>query len=182
MTPLHRCLSLTGLTLLAFAPLAYANEPVDPQKKTDARTLDTVVVKGEREPGNFDIESGEIELTQASDLSDLLSNESGVAVGGGSSVAQKVYVRGFEDTLLNVTVDGAQQPAELYHHQTRVQIEPEFIKSIELDAGAGAATAGPGALTGALRVRTKDAFDMLRPDQTFGAFVKAQAGFNGENN
>lgn len=182
MPPLHRCLSLTGLTLLAFAPLAYANEPVDPQKKTDARTLDTVVVKGEREPGNFDIESGEIELTQASDLSDLLSNESGVAVGGGSTVAQKVYVRGFEDTLLNVTVDGAQQPAELYHHQTRVQIEPEFIKSIELDAGAGAATAGPGALTGALRVRTKDAFDMLRPNQTFGALLKAHAGFNGENN
>lgn len=182
MTPLHRCLSLTGLTLLAFAPLAHAADGIDTQKKDTATTLDTVVVKGEREPGNFDIESDEIELTQASDLSDLLSNESGVAVGGGAAVAQKVYVRGFEDTMLNVTVDGAQQPAELYHHQTRVQIEPEFIKSIELDAGAGAATAGPGALTGALKVRTKDAFDMLRPDQNFGGLLKVVGGFNGEDN
>lgn len=171
-----RYLSLTGLTFLAVAPLSWAADA------PDATTLDTIVVEGEREPGNFDIEAEEVQFTQASDLSDLLSNESGVAVGGGSAVAQKVYVRGFEDTMLNVTIDGAQQPAELYHHQTRLQIEPEFIKSIELDAGAGAATAGPGALTGAMRVRTKDAFDMLRPDQEFGAFLKGAAGFNGENN
>ena len=176
MASTPRYLSLTGLTLLAVAPLSHAADPAD------ATTIDTIVVEGEREPGNFDIEADEVEFTQASDLSDLLSNESGVAVGGGSAVAQKVYVRGFEDTMLNVTVDGAQQPAELYHHQTRVQIEPEFIKSIELDAGAGAATAGPGALTGAMRVRTKDAFDMLRPGQDFGALLKASAGFNGENN
>ncbi|MBX9400727.1 TonB-dependent receptor [Lysobacter sp. BMK333-48F3] len=170
---------LSGLALLACAPLAHAADAAD--AGDSARTLDTITVVAEREPGNFDLDRGEIELTQASDLGDLLSNESGVAVGGGSPVAQKVYVRGFEDTLLNVSIDGAQEPAELYHHQTRVQIEPEFIKSIELDAGAGAATAGAGALTGAMRVRTRDAFDLLRPGQNAGFLVKAQAGFNGEN-
>lgn len=166
-------LSLTGLTLLAFSPAIYADD-------NGASTLDAVVVTAEREPGNFALDRDEIELTQAGDLSNLLSNESGVAVGGGAAVAQKVYVRGFEDTLLNVTVDGAQQPAELYHHQTRVQIEPEFIKRIELDAGAGVATQGAGALTGALRVHTRDAFDLLRVDQDFGLLVKGVAGFNGE--
>ncbi|WP_152566137.1 TonB-dependent receptor domain-containing protein [Lysobacter antibioticus] len=167
---------LSGLALLACAPLAHAAESGDA-----ARTLDSITVVAEREPGNFDLDRGEIELSQASDLSDLLSNESGVAVGGGSPVAQKIYVRGFEDTMLNVTIDGAQEPAELYHHQTRVQIEPEFIKSIELDAGAGAATGGAGALTGALRVRTRDAFDLLRPGQDAGFLVKAAAGLNGGN-
>ncbi|WP_064746560.1 TonB-dependent receptor domain-containing protein [Lysobacter antibioticus] len=170
---------LSGLALLACAPLAHAADAAD--SGDSARTLDAITVVAEREPGNFDLDRGEIELTQASDLGDLLSNESGVAVGGGSPVAQKVYVRGFEDTLLNVTIDGAQEPAELYHHQTRVQIEPEFIKSIELDAGAGAATAGAGALTGAMRVRTRDAFDLLRPGQDAGVLIKAQAGINGEN-
>lgn len=170
---------LSGLALLACAPLAHAADAADAGDA--ARTLDAITVVAEREPGNFDLDRGEIELTQASDLGDLLSNESGVAVGGGSPVAQKVYVRGFEDTLLNVSIDGAQEPAELYHHQTRVQIEPEFIKSIELDAGAGAATAGAGALTGAMRVRTRDAFDLLRPGQNAGFLVKAQAGINGEN-
>lgn len=178
MNSLPMRLSLTGATLLALAPMAHA---VQPPPDADARTLDEVVVTAEREPGNFAIDRDEIELTQAADLGDLLSNESGVAVGGGSTVAQKVYVRGFEDTLLNVTVDGAQQPAELYHHQTRVQVEPEFIRSIELDAGAGAATAGAGALTGTMRVNTRNAFDMLAPGRDAGMLVKGAAGFNGQD-
>lgn len=177
MHPAAKGLSLTGLTLLAFAPAAYAEDDTH----ADAVTLDDVVVVAEREPGNFAIDRDEIELTQASDLSDLLSNQSGAAVGGGSPVAQKVYVRGFEDTLLNVTVDGAQQTAELYHHQTRVQVEPEFVKSIELDAGAGAATSGSGVLTGAMRVVTRNAFDLLEPDRDVGALLKGGAGFNGGN-
>ncbi|MBE2211807.1 MAG: TonB-dependent receptor [Xanthomonadaceae bacterium] len=170
---------IAGLMLLAFAPLAHAEDA--PLAARDLpRTLDTVVVEGQAEPGNFIIEREDIELTQPSDLADLLSNESGVAVGGGSPVSQKIYVRGFEDTMLNVTIDGAQEPAELYHHQSRVQIEPEFIESIELTAGAGAATNGPGALTGALRVRTRDAFDMLREGQKAGFLLKGGYGSQGD--
>lgn len=179
MSANRNCRPIAGITLLALAPLAQAMEAArTPQTPAD---IDTIFVEARREPGNFNIDREEIQLTQASDLSDLLSNESGVTVGGGSPVAQKIYVRGFEDTMLNVTVDGAQQPAELYHHQTRVQIEPEFIRSIELSAGAGAATSGPGALTGTLRVRTRDAFDMLRPDQDFGFLLKGAYGSNGDN-
>ncbi|NUO75337.1 MAG: TonB-dependent receptor [Lysobacter sp.] len=178
--PLARAIA-TSLLLFALAPMAYAAEtPADA-----ATDLDSVVVVGEREPGNFAIDREQIDLTQADDLADLLSNQSGVAVGGGSAVAQKIYVRGFEDTLLNVTIDNAPQPAELYHHQTRIQIEPEFVKSIELDAGAGAATAGAGALTGSLRVNTRNAFDMLSlygdDARDAGVLVKGAAGLNGEN-
>lgn len=181
MNPPRFRLPTAGMTLLALAPLACAAEVADTPSATNAEELDTVVVHAVREPGNFHIDRREIQLTQASDLSDLLSNESGVAVGGGSVVAQKVYVRGFEDTMLNVTVDGAQQPAELYHHQSRLQLEPEFIRSIELDAGAGPATQGAGALTGALRVTTRDAFDMLRPDQRLGVLFKAAYDDNGNS-
>ncbi|RDZ27167.1 TonB-dependent receptor [Lysobacter silvisoli] len=178
--PLTRALRL-ALFALTLAPAVAAAQTAGAQ----ATDLDEVVVIAEREPGNFAIDRAEIDLTQAGDVADLLSNQSGVAVGGGAPVAQKIYVRGFEDTLLNVTIDNAPQPAELYHHQTRVQIEPEFVKSIELDAGAGAATAGPGALTGALRVTTRDAFDMLAlygdPQRDAGVLVKGAGGFNGEN-
>ena len=178
MTPNPNRPRIAGMMLLAMAPLAHAEDA--PQTKDTAKTLDAVVVEAQREPGNFILEREDIELTQPADLSDLLSNESGVAVGGGSPVSQKIYVRGFEDTMLNVTVDGAQQPAELYHHQSRVQIEPEFIESIELAAGAGAATSGPGALTGTLRVRTRDAFDMLRDGQKAGFLLKGAYGSQGD--
>jgi hemoglobin/transferrin/lactoferrin receptor protein len=156
----------------------FAEEPTTAQ---DSMLLEESVLTAEEEPGNFIVDSQEIELVQANDLSDLLSYESTVAIGGGAAVAQKIYVRGFEDTLLNVTVDGAQQAGELYHHQGRVQIEPEFIKTIELDAGAGAATSGAGALTGTLRVTTKDAFDMLEDGKDVGAYIKGTMGINGDD-
>ncbi len=178
MTSTLRRTRIASAVLLVIAPLAQAEDA--PPANDTAKTLDAVVVEAQREPGNFIIENKELELLQPADLSDLLANESGLAVGGGSPVAQKIYVRGFEDTMLNVTVDGAQQPAELYHHQSRVQIEPEFIKSIELAAGAGAATSGPGALTGTLRVRTRDAFDLLRDGQKAGFLLKGAYGSQGD--
>ena len=73
---------IAGLMLLAVAPLAQA-EDLPQTARGSHNTLDTVVVEGQAEPGNFIIDREEIELTQPADLSDLLSNESGVAVGGG---------------------------------------------------------------------------------------------------
>jgi outer membrane receptor protein involved in Fe transport len=69
----------------------------------------------------------------------------------------------------------------LYHHQGRIQIEPEFIKSIELEAGAGAATNGMGVLGGEVYFTTKDAFDMLRRGQDVGALFKGVYRFSGDN-
>lgn len=176
---------------LPFALLAVAAAlPLLARAQTDAAApaadasvvaLERFTVSAEREPGNFLLGLDEIERTQAVDLSQLLANQSTLAVGGGAPQAQKIYVRGFEDVLLNVTIDGAQQAGELYHHQGRVQLEPEFIRSIQLDAGAGAATAGAGALTGALAVTTKDAFDLLTPGQRIGFLTRATGTFNGDH-
>lgn len=143
--------------------------------------LDPYNVVDEKEPGDLSLDLNQIERLQANDLSELFSNQSSLAVGGGSPVAQKIYVRGFEDTMLNVTIDGAQQIGELYHHQTRLQFEPEFIKSITLDAGAGAATNGAGALTGAMQVTLKNAFDLLAPGRRYGSYFKGSYDFNGED-
>ena len=151
------------------------------QENDNIYELDPLEVRAEQEPGDLTMSSAQIERLQATDLSDLFSNQSTLAVGGGSSVSQKIYVRGFEDTMLNVTVDGAQQIGELYHHQGRLQLEPDFIKKIELDAGAGPATNGAGALTGALKVTLKNAFDMLEGNQSFGSYFRGSAGFNGKD-
>lgn len=158
--------------------LAMAAAPV-PAKPADE--LETILVTAQREPGNLFIDGDRLRAIQARSLEDIFSFESSVAVGGGNSVAQKIYVRGFEDVMLNVTVDGAQSPGELYHHQARIQMEPEFIKTLELDAGAGAATNGAGAVTGALRTTLKDAGDMLGPQERIGAYVKGTGWFNGED-
>lgn len=177
----NRHFTVAVMSILLVASLRAQTTPSAGADESKPVALDPMVISAEREPGNFLLGHDEIARTLPGDLSQLLSYESTLAVGGGAPVAQKIYVRGFEDVLLNVTIDGAQQAGELYHHQGRVQIEPEFIRSIELDAGAGAATAGAGALTGALAVTTRNAFDLLEPGQAAGFLVRGVASFNGED-
>ena len=177
MSPFTHCFGRVAVGLAAFAASLAAAQSPEPNDDS----IDEILVVAEREPGNLFLSGDDFSRLQASSLEDLFANESTIAVGGGSVTAQKIYVRGFEDVMLNVTIDGAQSPGELYHHQARVQLEPEFLKTIELDAGAGAATNGAGALTGALKATLKDASDMLRPGQEFGAFFKAAGRFNGED-
>src|SRR5690606_7367616 len=70
----------------------------------------------------------EIEQLQANDLEDVFRADPSISVGGANSVSQKIYLRGIEDTLLNVTIDGATQAGYLFHHQGRLSIEPELLK------------------------------------------------------
>lgn len=108
----------------------------------------------------------------AQDTRDILQNEIGVTVGGGgSALNQKIYIRGIEDTLLTLTVDGVPRGGNIFHHQGRVLIDPGIVKQIELDKGGTAASVGPGGLAGSVRITTKDAQDMLRPGQTLGGMV-----------
>ncbi|MCC6415641.1 MAG: TonB-dependent receptor plug domain-containing protein, partial [Opitutaceae bacterium] len=174
-----RLLTLAALLFAAATPMHAQAAPDTSADRPVA--LDPFVITAEREAGNFLLGQDEIARTNAVDLAQLFANQSTLAVGGGAPQAQKIYVRGFEDVLLNVTLDGAPQAGELYHHQGRLQLEPDFIKSIQLDAGAGAATAGAGALTGALAVTTKDAFDLLVPGQRFGLSTRATYAANGDN-
>ena len=128
---------------------------------------------------NFEVTAEDIAKIQANDLSDIFRLEPSVTVGGGGlGITQLVYIRGFEDTMLNVTVDGAPQTGTLFHHIGRLSIEPELLKSVEVQAGAGEATAGAGAIGGAIRFKTKDANDLLSKEQRFGGMLKVGGGTN----
>ncbi|MCH8497784.1 MAG: TonB-dependent receptor [Marinobacter sp.] len=118
------------------------------------------------------VDAQQLERFQADDLVDVFQSLPDVSVGGSLGIAQKVYVRGIEDTLLNVSIDGASQAGTLFHHSGRLAIEPELLKRIEVDTGAGRATAGAGALGGAIRFETKDPEDLLRPGEQAGGLVK----------
>jgi len=109
---------------------------------------------------------------QAADLEDVFRQNPDISVGGSFGVAQKIYLRGIEDTSLNVSIDGATQSGYLFHHQGRIGVEPELLKRVEVQAGAGLASDGPGALGGAIRFITKDPEDLLRDGEQAGALVK----------
>jgi hemoglobin/transferrin/lactoferrin receptor protein len=125
------------------------------------------------------VRAATLERYQARDLEDIFATQSEVTVGGGHGIAQKVYVRGIEDMMLNVSIDGATQAAQAFHHAGRIQIEPELLNRVEVQSGTGDATAGAGALGGAIRFVTKDPAEMLREGQRVGALLKAEGFSNG---
>ncbi|QIL92043.1 TonB-dependent receptor [Microbulbifer harenosus] len=140
------------------------------EKKAARDNLETMVVVGVAT--DTEITPEQLEKQQANDLADIFRHIPSVSVGGSLGIAQKVYIRGMEDTLLNVTVDGAPQTGTLFHHIGRVSIEPELLDTVEVQSGAGEATSGPGAIGGAIRFKTKDANDLLRSGEQFGARLK----------
>lgn len=163
LTPLVLALSLAWCASAQAQEKSTAEVELDPIQVTAQRGADTNTV----------VRASRIELAQAVSLQDLFKQTPEVSVGGGGlPVAQKLYVRGIGERMLSVTVDGAAQPESAYHHAGQVMVEPELLKRVEVEAGTGAATAGPGALAGALRFTTKSADDLLRPGERAGALVK----------
>ncbi|CAB9495718.1 TonB-dependent receptor [Alteromonas macleodii] len=151
------------------SPAVFAQSLENQNEET--KSIERVAVVGAAT--NLSITAEDIEQFQANDLADVFRESPSVSVGGSVGVAQKIFIRGLEDAYLNVTVDGAQQTSTLFHHIGRVTLDPDLLKQIDVQAGAGEATSGPGAIGGSIRFKTKDAQDLLRGDEQFGGRVKA---------
>ena len=150
------------------SPVVFAQSLENQNEET--KSIERVAVVGAAT--NLSITADDIEQFQANDLADVFRESPSVSVGGSVGVAQKIFIRGLEDAYLNVTVDGAQQTSTLFHHIGRVTLDPDLLKQIDVQAGAGEATSGPGAIGGSIRFKTKDAQDLLRGDEQFGGRVK----------
>jgi hemoglobin/transferrin/lactoferrin receptor protein len=142
-------------------------------EKDDVRETTMIEIKGQA-TGGIDslITSEDLEKTTASNLGEIFQSDPQINSGGSVGMGQKLYLRNIGEDALNISVDGAEQAGAVFHHSGRVAIEPDLLKQVEVEAGAGSATAGFGALGGAVRFVTKDPSDLLLPGETAGALVK----------
>lgn len=161
--------SLSYTSLSAAITLALSSQYVGAEEKKEV--IESIAVVGQTT--NTEITPQDLEKYQANDLADIFRLIPSVSVGGSLGIAQKIYIRGLEDTLLNVTVDGAPQTGTLFHHIGRISVEPDLLKEVEVQSGAGEATAGSGAIGGAIRFKTKDINDVLDVEQQIGGSLKA---------
>ncbi len=166
--------SLALSIALALTSTAVSAEKVAQEKNTDVAKEDIEVIQihGKKTDADAIISQDVLEKLSANSLADIFRNQAEISTGGSFGVAQKVYIRGIEDTMINVTIDGALQSGYLFHHQGRLSLEPELLKRVDIIAGAGDATSGSGALGGALRFETKDPEDLLQTNDDFGGIIK----------
>lgn len=173
--------ALLGMTH-ASPVIAQETAPAPTGEETIA--LDEYIVTGETYAFGAQklvrVTDDDLSRTQARDLKGIFDMDPSIMVGGGLPAAQKVYVRSVEDKLLNISIDGAPQGGYLSHHHGQYVVEPELLKQVEVEPGAGGATQGPGALAGAVRFETKRASDFLLPDQNAGVYGKVSYFSNGD--
>lgn len=96
----------------------------------------------------------------------------GVYVGGTNGMNQKIYMRGVSDRGLNITIDGAKQNGNTFHHNANLLIDPDLIKAVDVEVGSRSVVNGSGALGGSVAFKTVDAKDLLDDGEIIGAKIK----------
>ncbi|OLQ84905.1 ligand-gated channel [Vibrio ponticus] len=130
--------------------------------------VEDVVVWGTKVTSNTEsIFAEDMSVKQADHLSDLLREVPGVDVGGTHSVNQRIAIRGLGETDLDIRLDGASQHANMFHHIGNLTLNPDILKSADIQVGNNSVT--QSGLGGSVYFETKDARDLLRYDETYGA-------------
>ncbi|MCP4818180.1 MAG: TonB-dependent receptor [Shimia sp.] len=166
----------TALTGQIFVLPATAQEAEEEYELQDIRIE---VGEAQKVLGNLEITEEDLEQRNPASIKDVFAGESAISASGGASIAQKVFVNGVEESLLNVTIDGARQNKSAFHHTGNVLIDPGLLKSVEVSSGLSPADQGLGGLGGAIAYTTKDASDLLEDGDTFGGRFTLGAGSNG---
>ena len=132
----------------------------------------------------------------ATDLRGLLQGEPAIDFGGGNGTSQFISIRGMGQNSIDTKIDNAYTDSQFLYHQGRFMLDPQMVKIVSVQKGAGFASAGIGATNGAIVTKTLDADELLRnSDKDYGfkvgaglstnkghsyhgsAFGKAQTGF-----
>lgn len=169
---------------LIFVFAAHSEQTLAEQAKEGERDvspqIEMVVVTGYATAGlDSEITSEYIEKLSAADMTDMFRIDPSISAGGAVGVGQKIVVRNLGESALNIAIDGADQANGVFHHAGRISLEPELLKRVQVEVGAGSATAGPGALGGSINFETKSPSDLLSDGQKFGGHLKASYFDNG---
>ncbi|GAA0575180.1 TonB-dependent receptor domain-containing protein [Caenispirillum bisanense] len=176
------------VTTTALVSAAAAGAASAQQAGTTATAADTpvslrpIAIEDTRpEPaGTIQLTPEDIEREQPQTLRDLFRDQPAVTISSGSVASQKLYVHGIAQNKLNVTIDGAQQRNNVWHHNGNLFLDPGLLKSVAVNPGVAPADAGPAALGGAVAFETKDAADLLLPGRSYGGRLTTSYDTNSE--
>ena len=131
--------------------------------------------------GNENIDASKISVRNANLIKDILRDVPGVYVGGENGLNQKIYMRGINDRGINITIDGARQKGNAFHHSADLLLDPELIKAVDIGLGVHSVVGTSGALGGSIAFETANARDLLEDGQSFGGKLKGSYTSNNKN-
>lgn len=118
---------------------------------------------------------------QSNDLGAVLEDLLNVSLTGSPRPSgEEIQIRGLSGNRVLKLVDGVRLSLSAAH-LSDLFIDPGLIQKVEVERGPASVLWGSGALGGVVSVQTKDAADLLDPDQSLGAQLNAgyQTASNG---
>ncbi len=150
--------SIALVALLSVSSLSFA---------ADVSPGETIIVTATRTPIPLSdatvpvtvITREDIELSLASDLSELLRFEAGIDIGrnGGPGQATSIFLRGTESNHTLVLIDGVRMNPSTIGGAAIQNVAPEVIERIEIVKGARSALFGTDAIGGVINIITRRA-------------------------
>lgn len=169
----QKALTAAIVSIIASSMAQAETNQADKKSENALPETEAIVVVGQATSGlDSLITSEELEKYNATDMTDMFRRDPSISAGGAGGLGQKIYLRNIGEDSLHISIDGAEQAGSTFHHAGRVAIDPDLLKQVEVEAGAGSAAAGPGALGGSIRFVTKDPEDLLDPGENVGALLK----------
>lgn len=169
-------------------PLDSEPQPASsPEVEEESVLLETITTIATHTPrGSLEVPASvsvvtaqEIEERQLSDLGEALGGLAGISISGGPRVnGEAINIRGLSGTRVLMSVDGARQNFD-GAHRSRLYVDPELLKSVDVLRGPASALWGSDALAGVVALETKDAADLLRRDERLG--LRLKTGFEESN-
>jgi len=138
----------------------------------EIQELDTTEVTAEKST-DITISAAELKQTQINDIKGVFKEVAAVNVSNGVRYSQKTYIRGVEEHAANVTIDGARQDGQMFHHGGNQMVDTSMLKSVSVELGAMSVLSGYGANVGAISYETMDPSDLLAPEEKFGFTTSA---------
>jgi len=182
MKPLHM-LPIAALVGSIFGnPVLAADEAATETTPVKAE-IKEVRVKGQRNaPAAVErVNLGRIQQEMVRDNKDLVRYSTDVGLSDSGRHQKGFAVRGVEGNRVGVSIDGVNLPDSeensLYarygnFNSSRLSIDPELVRNIEIVKGADSFNTGSGALGGGVNYQTLQGHDLLLPERQFGVMMK----------
>lgn len=144
----------------------------------DTVRLDTIQVSS-TVANTQTVDAYKVNTRNAGLLKDVLRDIPGVYMSGTNGFNQKIYMRGVNDRALNITIDGARQKGNTFHHNADLLVDPAILKAVNVGVGVHSVVGTSGAMGGSVAFKTVDSSDLLESDETIGA--KINTGYASNN-
>lgn len=182
MKPLHM-LPIAALVGSIFGnPVLAADEAATETTPVKAE-IKEVRVKGQRNaPAAVErVNLGRIQQEMVRDNKDLVRYSTDVGLSDSGRHQKGFAVRGVEGNRVGVSIDGVNLPDSeensLYarygnFNSSRLSIDPELVRNIDIVKGADSFNTGSGALGGGVNYQTLQGRDLLLSERQFGVMMK----------